>query len=319
LEESYNGIAKRRTLPPTLEKAAAGWLEGYKMGVATNTAEIATLALKHLLPEFGSRLLCDIAPNDVRAYQQRRLREGAAGRTVNIETGTLRQILRVNNCWQGLDGKVKALRENKDVGRCLSPDEEERLLAGARTIDSACYTVVTLALNTALRKSEIRLLRWSQIDFARRVLTVGKSKTDAGTGRLIPLNFTAFEVLAQWAKRSPEAQPEHFVFPWCENRRIDATRPTRGWRTAWKHALRNAGVTCRFHDLRHTAISKLAESQASEATLLSIAGHVSRKMLEHYSHIRLDAKREALDSLVGTQKGHQLENAENAPQSNRLN
>jgi hypothetical protein len=54
----------------------------------------------------------------------------------------------------------------------------------------------------------------------------------------------------------------------------------------------------RFHDLRHQAITELAESKASDQTIMSIAGHVSRKMLAHYSHVRLDAKRNALDSLA---------------------
>jgi len=53
----------------------------------------------------------------------------------------------------------------------------------------------------------------------------------------------------------------------------------------------------RFHDLRHHAITELAESQTSDTTIMSIAGHVSRRMLEHYSHIRLTAKRNALDQL----------------------
>ena len=54
----------------------------------------------------------------------------------------------------------------------------------------------------------------------------------------------------------------------------------------------------RFHDLRQTCITKLAEGQASEQTLMSIAGHLSRKMLEHYSDIRMAAKRVALDAIV---------------------
>ena len=53
----------------------------------------------------------------------------------------------------------------------------------------------------------------------------------------------------------------------------------------------------RFHDLRHHAITELAESGASEQTIMAIAGHVSQRMLEHYSHIRRDAKRRALDGL----------------------
>jgi Phage integrase family len=53
----------------------------------------------------------------------------------------------------------------------------------------------------------------------------------------------------------------------------------------------------RFHDLRHTATTKLAEGQASDQTIMAIAGHVSRQMLEHYSHIRLAAKRAALEGI----------------------
>ena len=53
----------------------------------------------------------------------------------------------------------------------------------------------------------------------------------------------------------------------------------------------------RFHDLRHQAITELSEGGASDQTIMSIAGHVSRKMLEHYSHVRLAAKRQALEAL----------------------
>jgi integrase len=62
--------------------------------------------------------------------------------------------------------------------------------------------------------------------------------------------------------------------------------------------LKDASLEIRFHDLRHTCITKLAEGQASEQTLMSIAGHMSRKMVEHYSHIRMAAKRAALDAIV---------------------
>lgn len=141
-------------------------------------------------------------------------------------------------------------------------------------------------------------MRWRQIDFEPRTLIVGKSKTEAGTGRLITVNPPAFEALVRWAGRFPETKPEHYVFPWCENRHVETTRPTKGWRTAWRHALKRAGFHCRFHDLRVTAITKLAEGQASDQTIMAIAGHVSRKMLEHYSHIRLEAKRAALDAIA---------------------
>jgi hypothetical protein len=60
--------------------------------------------------------------------------------------------------------------------------------------------------------------------------------------------------------------------------------------------LEDAGIQVRFHDLRHTCVTKLAEGRTSAQTLMAIAGHVSRKMLEHHSHIRMEAKRVALDA-----------------------
>jgi hypothetical protein len=66
----------------------------------------------------------------------------------------------------------------------------------------------------------------------------------------------------------------------------------------------------RFHDLRHHAITELAESQASDQTIMSIAGHVSQRMLSHYSHVRMDAKRPALNALgrIGERAGYDTKN-----------
>ena len=285
LEESWNQIT-RRALPPMFEKAASEWLKGREGRVAASTLTIGRVSIKHLTPALGEKLLCDITPKDVQAYQQTRLREGAQGRTVNIEAQVLRQILKASKCWQHLEGEIQALRERRDVGRALTRDEESRLLEECAKADSACYTAVVLALNTAMRKDEIRNLRWNQIDLFEGVLTVGKSKTDAGTGRVIPLNPSAVRALADWGSRLSTRQPGDYVFP-------------LGWRKAWRNALKRAGFKVRFHDLRHTAITKLAEcQQASDQTTMSIAGHVSRQMLERYSHIRLAAKRAALDSIA---------------------
>jgi len=78
------------------------------------------------------------------------------------------------------------------------------------------------------------------------------------------------------------------------------------------HDLKSPLAGLRFHDLRHTAITKLAESQASDQTIMAIAGHVSRAMLEPYSHIRMAAKRTAVSitasalssTILGTRLPH---------------
>src|SRR5262245_32948224 len=72
----------------------------------------------------------------------------------------------------------------------------------------------------------------------------------------------------------------------------------------------------RFHDLRHQVITELAEKGVPEQTLMGIAGHVSRRMLDHYSHARLAAKRAALDALTSQSTSQNEKPAEAGSASN---
>jgi len=75
-------------------------------------------------------------------------------------------------------------------------------------------------------------------------------------------------------------------------------RRWKKWDTAWRNLRTKAGLPkLRFHDLRHTIITELAAAGVPDHVMESMSGHLSRQMLEHYSHVRLQAKREALDAL----------------------
>ena len=78
------------------------------------------------------------------------------------------------------------------------------------------------------------------------------------------------------------------------------------WKVAWESARKAAKFSCRFHDLRHTFISRLAESQASDSTVMALAGHVSKKMLDTYAHIQKNAKRAAIAALDSAQENPPL-------------
>jgi len=89
------------------------------------------------------------------------------------------------------------------------------------------------------------------------------------------------------------------VFPAGKPQPTDPTLPPTSFKTVWTKVKKGAGVKGRWHDSRHTFITDLAESgEASDETIRDIAGHVSRQMLKHYSHIRMEAKRRAVDALV---------------------
>jgi integrase len=279
---------------------------------------------------FGSSLLCDITAEDIARYQKKRQQDSAEGRTINMEVGVLRGVLSAHQMWERIARGVHMLPERKDLGKALTHEEERRLLEETQRRDSACHTATMLALNTTMGKKEIRTLKWGQVDFECRTVTVGKSKNEFRTGRVIPLNPPAFEALVRWAGRFLNAEPNHYVFPWNDEGVVDPTRPTNGWRTAWEKARKRAGVKVRFHDLRVTCITKLAEGQASDQTIKAIAGHVSQRMLEHYSRIRMDAKRRALDAITEPlepsvfaagvhQNGNQVEVEQSAADAKLLN
>jgi len=103
--------------------------------------------------------------------------------------------------------KVRQLEERKDWGKALSEEEEIRLLAAITDQTSpnrwqVLGTFVRVALLTGMRSGEIMGLTWGQVDFARRIVTVGKAKSTAGTGRQIPMNSDLFTVLSAHAAES---------------------------------------------------------------------------------------------------------------------
>jgi integrase len=159
-----------------------------------------------------------------------------------------------------------------------------------------------LALNAGMRDAEIRSLQWARMDLAKGYLTVGASKTEAGEGRTIPLNSALLDAMVEYSKwyikRFGTIQPEWYVFPFGKPRPNDPTRPMVTLKTSWNNVRNKAKVHGRWHDNRHTLITDLAESGAGDETIRDIAGHVSRQMLKHYSHIRMEAKRRALESIV---------------------
>ena len=145
-----------------------------------------------------------------------------------------------------------------------------------------------------MRACEIKGLLWRDVNWLDRIISVRFSKTEAGI-REIPVNGAACNVLRELHERAKVLgtdSPDSPVFA------VGLGRPVKSWRSAWKSLTAAAGITgFRFHDCRHHAISELAESQASDMTVMEIAGHVDHDMLRHYSHIRMEAKRRALEAL----------------------
>jgi integrase len=243
--------------------------------------------LAHVKRLLGTALLPDLTEETIRGYVKTRLEEGVSGRTTNMEVGEL--IRAIGKPWSVLWPKVRKQEERKDVGMALSPEEEERLLKAVSEQKSPnrsqiLSTFLRVALLTGMRSGENRRLMWGQVDLDRRVLTVGRAKSAAGTGRQIPLNSDLFAVLsthAAWfTQRFGETKPDHYLFPFGKPTPSDPTRPITDISGSWEALRKKAKVQCRLHDLRHTAATKMAEAGVPESTMLAIMGHMSRAMLE---------------------------------------
>jgi integrase len=253
-----------------------------------------------------------------------------------MEIAVLRRMMKRAKVWSVVAEDVKMDRENTHViGRVLTTEDKKTLFKTAATKDEwvVVYCAAVLAVSTTCRGIELKHLRWRDVDLFSRTMMIRRSKTQAGH-RTIPLNADALTALGRLRKQADAlgfGAPEHFVFPACERQRFDPTRPQKTWRTAWRSLIDEAakqagekaakraakagtdtelartsairafvtekGARLRFHDLRHQAITELAENGASDATVMALAGHMSREMMEHYSHVRMVAKREAIDRL----------------------
>jgi len=324
--------------PMSQQFAKLGFTEAAERYMESRKLELAEASIKkerQLLVQpkkfFKSELLARISAERLLAFREWRIGQKVGPAITNMEMGVIRRILKKAKRWHLVGGDVKPLKEPRTVGRAMALDEKLKLLrlAASNPDWQTAWLATNLALNTTMRGCELKSLRWSDVDLMGKLLTIHKSKTEAGE-RVIPLNSVAFAAILELRERAKGfggLEPGHFVSPACESAIIDPTKAQKSWRTAWRQItraiecprcgriqtpaeecrdedckadirkLKSPTAKLRFHDLRHHAITELAESQASDQTIMAIAGHVSPRMLARYSHVRLEAKKNALDAL----------------------
>lgn len=155
--------------------------------------------------------------------------------------------------------------------RLLNAEEEARLLQELRPVGRRnvwMKPLVQLALETAMRRGELLALRWGSINLEKRTAHLPMTKN--GRPRYVPLSLAAVPILEP-LPRSPDGR----VFP------ITAAALV----AAFTHACRRAGIMdMHFHDLRHTATTRIAEKLPNVIELAAVTGHQSLQMLKRYYH-----------------------------------
>lgn len=151
MELGTHGLTKL-TQPKTFSVACKAYLLEREANWEPKTRVMHDNSFRHLEPQLGKLLLNEITAEHFSKYQRFRVKEGAAGRIVNIETNLLRLVLRKAKLWSNLVDDVQSLKENTDTGRELSDDEVKRLLAACEvSVSRALYPAVLTSIHTGLR------------------------------------------------------------------------------------------------------------------------------------------------------------------------
>jgi integrase len=233
-----------------------------------------TIRLKAIMRKPIARWsMANLSAAHIATYRDERLKEVSAG-TVIRELAYLSAIINHARREWGINvlNPVQMVRKPQSPqarSRVLIDEEVAKLLQALEPIGRRSHwtkPAVQLALATAMRRGELLTLKWENVDLQSR--TVFLPDTKNGDSRTVPLSSVAVQVLAEL--------PRHisgFVIP-VKYFTLDA---------AFKRGVRRAGLDgVRFHDLRRTAITRMAEKLPNVIELAAVSGHKSLMVLKRY-------------------------------------
>ncbi|KAF1043417.1 MAG: Tyrosine recombinase XerC [Herbaspirillum frisingense] len=246
-------------------------------------AEVEGIRIKAMERDRISQFaVAHLTPKAVAEYRDRRIAAGKSGATVNRDLATLHHVLEIaRKEWSiGMPNnavsQVSRAKANPGRTRRLSPEEEQALRAACKATRNGYLEVcITLALETAMRQSEIIGLDWEFIDLDKRVIHLTVTKN--GEGRGVPLSSAAVAALKEIDAPMIHGKRHGPVF-----KGVTAS----ALKQSFAKTVDRAGlVDFRFHDLRHEATSRLFEKQFNPMEVSSVTGHKSLAMLKRYTHL----------------------------------
>jgi integrase len=249
----------------------------------------------------AGKSLASIRPADFAEWRDKRLETASSG-TVRRELGLISNLFNIAlREWSitGISNPIESIRlpsESIPRDRIFLPGEESMLYAamelGERHPDGRWTTncrniylreLVSLALETGMRRGELLALRWENVRLEERVAHLPLTK--AGTSRDVPLSSKAIQLLKTLDNRG--IYGEVFVGISPNAVRLAFSRTVKRGRATY---VANGGTdprfltNLRFHDLRHIAITRLADKLPNIIELAAVSGHSDVRMLKRYYH-----------------------------------
>ena len=253
------------------DEAALKWLQetSHKK---THLMDVATM--RWLQPFFRGKLLTDLT-RDVIAEVGANKRKNASAATANRVLALIRAILRRAELeWEWIEKapRVRLYPEPKGRVRWLKPEQVQILLS---ELPEHLAEMVKFSLATGLRQANVLGLEWSQVDVQRNVAWIHADQAKGGKDIHVSLNATALQVLEKRVGIHPK-----FVFTY-KDKSIGQVSTK-----AWYNALKRAGIeNFRWHDLRHTWASWLAQGGVPLNVLQEMGAWQSAEMVRRYAHL----------------------------------
>lgn len=277
----------------------------------------AQTAVKVFRAHFGSSKLRGITYGDIFAFRSLRLRTPTPHRkqrsiaTVNRELVVMRRVLNVGvqQGWLmkspfGAGKSLISAADEEKRERILSREEEMRLLAAidAEPQREHLKGILLVALDCALRRGEILKTKWSDVDLDRRTITVRAFNAKTAKSRTVAMTMRVYaDLLERW--QSSAGNSDKLVFGIKSQ-----------IRTAFVKACRKAKISdFRFHDCRHTAISRMIRAGLPPVEVMRVSGHQTLSCLYRYSNLDSDAvfrAAAALDAFHAAQASKPVEASE---------
>lgn len=213
----------------------------------------------------------------------------SSSRTKDLYVALIRAIFRMaQREWEWIE-HIPAFktytRGAKPRVRWLTHAQAERLL---KELPVHQQDLMLFALATGLRQGNIKRLTWEQVDFSRRIVTIGHGETKNDEALGVPLNDLALSVL----ERQMGVQHSHvFTFKGQPLEQVNTK--------TWREALKRAGIAdFRWHDLRHTWASWLRQNDVPTWVLQELGGWKSESMVRRYAHLSVKHLQPYSDQLI---------------------
>jgi len=295
-------VSTDKTLSDLLDKYVNEYSTPNK---APGTAKNDTCMVKDMKEFFGDKLLNKVTPSLISAYKTKCREEGLSAASINHRRTLLHQAFKLavrewEWCQTNPVEKVSREKVRNERDRWLTLDEEKRLIEKSILFPTLkdneteprywLQEVVVFALNTGMRQDEILSLEWTAIDLFRKTVTVVKSKN--GEKRTIPLNQKAFELLKEKSK------VRHIRSSYVFTSEAGTKILRRNLLRAFYNVLDRAKIEdFRFHDLRHTFATRLAQAGVDLYKIAKLLGHKDIKMTQRYSHHYPESLRDGVEVL----------------------